>query len=130
MRNSDLAMSPCNNAGVLSIEGPIASSAELRAHVVSRIESGEWAPGARLPSVRQLADRLGLAPNTVAKAYRDLADAGWVHTAGRQGTLVAERFDGNVEARALTLAIDYWQAMRGLGFDLGEATRFLNRAAE
>ncbi|HHV20397.1 MAG TPA: GntR family transcriptional regulator [Propionibacterium sp.] len=114
---------------MLHIEGPIATSEELRAHVVTRIESGEWEPGERLPSVRRLADQLGLAPNTVAKAYRELEAAGWVHTAGRRGTMVAEQFDGNTEVRGLELAIAYLQSMRGLGFTADDAARFVHRAA-
>ncbi len=113
---------------MLTIEGPIASSAELRTHVISRIESGEWAAGERLPSVRRLAEQLGLAPNTVAKAYRELEAAGWVHTAGRQGTLIAARESGDVEARALALAMAYAREMRGLGLTPDAMASFLNRA--
>ncbi|WP_432557710.1 GntR family transcriptional regulator [Granulicoccus sp. GXG6511] len=113
---------------MLHIEGPIGTSEELRAFVVTRIESGAWVPGERLPSVRRLADQLGLAPNTVAKAYRELEAGGWVHTAGRRGTMIAERFDGNAEARGLELALDYLKAMRGLGFDTDDAVLFLHRA--
>lgn len=113
---------------MLNIEGPIATSEELRTLVVTRIEAGDWSPGERLPSVRGLAQSLGLAPNTVAKAYRELEAAGWVHTAGRKGTMIADRGDGNAEARALELAVDFVRAVRGLGFDAAEAAQFVHRA--
>ncbi|WP_425309047.1 GntR family transcriptional regulator [Ammonicoccus fulvus] len=113
---------------MLTIEGPIASSAELLTHVVSRIESGEWMAGDRLPSVRRLAEQLGLAPNTVAKAYRELEAAGWVHTAGRRGTLVASREAGDVEGQALALARAYAREMRGLGLTPEAMVSYLNRA--
>lgn len=118
----------CNNARVLTIEGPIISSAELRTHVVSRIESGEWVTGERLPSVRRLAEQLGLAPNTVAKAYRELEAAGFVRTAGRQGTLIAARESGDVEEQALALAMTYAREMRGLGLTPDAMVSYLNRA--
>lgn len=120
----------CDNDRMLHIEGPIGTSEELRTQVIQQIESGAWAPGERLPSVRGLAAELGLAPNTVAKAYRELEAAGWVHTAGRKGTVVAERLNGNAEARALESAIAYVRAMRGLGLGADDAVRFVRRAAD
>lgn len=47
-------------------------------------------PGDRLPAVRALADALGIAPGTVARAYRELERLGVVVTAGARGTRVAE----------------------------------------
>lgn len=46
------------------------------------IERGTLAPDAPLPTVRQLAGDLGVAPNTVARAYADLQDAGWLVSEG------------------------------------------------
>ena len=53
---------------------------------------GDLAPGTRLPTVRQLAADLGLAANTVARAYRELEADGVIATYGRKGTFV--RSDG------------------------------------
>ena len=47
-------------------------SDQLSAALARRILRGSLAPGARLPTVRALAEELELAPNTVAKAYRAL----------------------------------------------------------
>jgi GntR family transcriptional regulator len=56
-----------------------------------RIESGELAPGRRLPTERQLQEELGVAATTTRRAYRLLADEGWVVTTPGRGTHVAER---------------------------------------
>jgi DNA-binding transcriptional regulator YhcF (GntR family) len=53
------------------------------------IRAGALPVGARLPAIRQLAGDLGLAAGTVARVYRELETAGILHTARRQGTVVA-----------------------------------------
>jgi GntR family transcriptional regulator len=53
------------------------------------IQRGQLAPDALLPTVRQLAGDLDVAPNTVARAYTDLAAQGWIVSEGRRGTRVA-----------------------------------------
>ena len=56
-----------------------------------RIESGELAPGRRLPTERQLQQELGVAATTTRRAYRLLAAEGYVITTPGRGTHVAER---------------------------------------
>ncbi|MDQ2680488.1 MAG: GntR family transcriptional regulator [Candidatus Eremiobacteraeota bacterium] len=53
------------------------------------IERGDLHAGDPLPTVRQLAGDLGVAPNTVARAYADLQEQGWLTSEGRRGTRVA-----------------------------------------
>lgn len=62
-----------------------ATSAELK----SQILDAQLPAGTKLPTVRALADELGLAVNTVAKAYRELEAAGVIETRGRSGSFVA-----------------------------------------
>jgi DNA-binding transcriptional regulator YhcF (GntR family) len=62
---------------------------QVVAQIRAAIERGELAPGAPLPTVRQLADDLGIAPNTVARAYGELQSDGWLVGDGRRGTRVA-----------------------------------------
>jgi GntR family transcriptional regulator len=52
---------------------------------------GELMPGDPLPSVRRLALDLGVHFNTVAQAYRTLAEEGWLHISARGGAEVKER---------------------------------------
>jgi len=61
--------------------------AALRTHLVS----GRIKPGETLPPIRQLAVELGVHFNTVAEAYRMLADQGWLELKRRRGALVLDR---------------------------------------
>lgn len=49
---------------------------------------GGLEPGQLLPPMRELAERLGVNPNTVAAAYRTLRERGVIETAGRRGSRV------------------------------------------
>ena len=62
---------------------------QIRAQLESAIVIGLLLPGTSLPTVRQLAADLDVAPNTVGRAYRALEAAGLVRTDGRRGTSVA-----------------------------------------
>jgi DNA-binding transcriptional regulator YhcF (GntR family) len=66
---------------------------QMRAQVAGLIAGGALPPGMRLPPIRQLAGDLGLAPGTVARAYRELELSGLVVSRGRHGTRVAEAAD-------------------------------------
>jgi DNA-binding transcriptional regulator YhcF (GntR family) len=59
--------------------------------VQEAVATGTLTAGERLPSVRRLADRLDVAPGTVARAYGELERRGVVVTDGARGTRVAER---------------------------------------
>ncbi|MDF2145390.1 GntR family transcriptional regulator [Knoellia sp. p5-6-4] len=62
---------------------------QIRSQLAGLIDSGALAEGERLPTVRSLATDLGVAVNTVARAYRELEADGLVITASRAGTVVA-----------------------------------------
>ncbi len=54
------------------------------------LEVGGLRPGERLPTVRQLASELTIAPNTIVKAYNELQRMGLVESRPGVGTVVAE----------------------------------------
>ncbi len=62
---------------------------QVRAQLAGLIARGGLAEGDRLPTVRALAADLGLAVNTVARAYKELEAEGLVTTRRRAGTIVA-----------------------------------------
>lgn len=102
---------------------------QLRAQLAGRIADGSLAVGTRLPPVRSLATTLGLAANTVARAYRELEGAGLVETAGRAGTRVAAGGD-RVRADLARAATRYAEAARAAGVDADEAFRVVRAALD
>ncbi|KNE78965.1 MULTISPECIES: GntR family transcriptional regulator [Streptomyces] len=93
---------------------------QLRSQVADQARSGRLPAGFRLPTVRALAGQLGLAPNTVAKAYRALEADGVIETRGRNGTFVAAA-GGGAEREAAAAAQVYAQRVRRLGLNRAEA---------
>lgn len=77
---------------------------QLRQQVVAHVVGGALSTGARLPSIRQLANDLGLAGGTVARAYRELESDGVVTTHGRHGTVVAGPPHGTTPSPDLLMA--------------------------
>ncbi len=109
----------------------IPTSEQLRARLATLIERGRLAPGGRLPTVRELAAELGIAPNTVAKAYRALESSGHVVGRGRSGTFVADVLPRRPDAAEALLdeaARAYIARARQLGFDSATARRIVDRA--
>ena len=98
---------------------------QIREQVRSQVESGELAPGTKLPTVRGLAGEVGLAANTVARAYRELEALGIIETRGRAGSVVAGR---GVEQAARRAAHDYTERMHALGIDEDRAVDLVRRA--
>ncbi|MFC1402483.1 MULTISPECIES: GntR family transcriptional regulator [Streptacidiphilus] len=93
---------------------------QVRAQIAELARSGEAPVGTKLPTVRGLAEQLGLAANTVAKAYRELETAGVVQTRGRHGTVIAAAGDASLAAAALA-AEQYAERVRGLGIPVEQA---------
>ncbi len=102
---------------------------QLRAQLAAQVTSGELAAGARLATVRQLAEDLGLAPNTVARAYRELEADGFVETRGRNGTFVSAQGDA-AERAAQDAAREYADRIRKLGLAPEQALGYVTRALE
>lgn len=87
---------------------------QVRARIAEQARSGALPAGYKLPTVRGLAETLGLAANTVAKAYRALEADGVIETRGRNGTFVAAAGDAAARAAAAE-AQAYAERARRLG---------------
>ena len=99
---------------------------QLRTQIIDGVRVGRLEPGSRLPTVREMAGRLGLAVNTVARAYRELEAAGILETRGRFGTFVARADPADVTMAAAANA--YVTAARSLGLDRAAAVRYVEAA--
>lgn len=80
---------------------PIQVGVQLRGQIEYGIATGEIAPGTRLPSVRQLARALAMAPATVSQVYKELQEAGLLTSRQGLGTFVPERLPPSPESEAL-----------------------------
>ncbi|MFF5446582.1 GntR family transcriptional regulator [Streptomyces sp. NPDC012888] len=100
--------------------GSAAPYEQLRAQIAERARSGGLPAGYKLPTVRGLAEELGLAANTVAKAYRALEADGVIETRGRHGTFVAAAGDATAR-EAAAAAQAYAERARRLGLTFDEA---------
>ncbi|MFB7273769.1 GntR family transcriptional regulator [Streptomyces sp. NPDC056244] len=105
---------------VIDPADPTAPYEQLRTQISERARSGALPVGCRLPTVRGLAEDLGLAANTVAKAYRALESDGVIETRGRNGTFVAAAGDA-AEREAASAAQAYAERARRLGLDRAAA---------
>jgi DNA-binding transcriptional MocR family regulator len=80
------------------------TASQIIESVEAAIQRGSLANGEALPTIRTLADALGVNRNTVASAYRHLSDAGIIQGRGRQGSRVA--MPGTSTSRGPTLLHD------------------------
>jgi DNA-binding transcriptional regulator YhcF (GntR family) len=108
---------------------PVPPYEQVRSQIAAQIADGELVPGTRLPTVRQLADDLGLAVNTVARGYRELETAGMVETRGRGGTVVTAGGD-QARERLLAAAQHYAKIVRDIGLSADEALRVVGTALD
>ena len=109
---------------------PVPPFEQIRAGIAELIALGVLTPETPLPSVRQLATDLGLAPGTVQHAYTELRTAGLVCTRSRQRVVVAASpcHTESVGARSrevTTAARRYVEQCRRLGADDAEIRRGL-----
>ncbi|WP_412543640.1 GntR family transcriptional regulator [Longispora sp. K20-0274] len=103
-------------------DGPVPPFEQLRAQILDQVRTGTLPVGTRLPTVRALAEELGIAPNTVARAYRELEHDGVLETRGRNGTFVTA-FGDAAQRRVQEAAAEYAATVRRLGVDPDEALR-------
>lgn len=100
---------------------------QLKQAVLAAANSGEAPVGTRLPPVRTLAAHLGIAANTVARAYRELEQAEVVSTRGRAGTLITAGGD-DTRRRVADAASEYALIVRSAGLSEAEAVSILEAA--
>lgn len=113
----------------LEQESTVPPFEQIRLRILDLAASGELAIGTKLPSVRALAADLGVAANTVARAYRELEQAGVVVTAGRSGTAIATGGDRLAE-KVADAADSFAAVVRELGVPHSQALAIVTAALE
>ena len=101
---------------------------QLVDELTRRIAAGQWAPGAKVGSVRDLASEFGVNPNTVQRALNQLDDSGLTtteRTVGRFVTTDAARIAVHRAHQAEQLVDGLIEALAGLGLDADEAATLL-----
>ena len=115
---------------------PLPVYEQIREQVVRMVAAGILAPGARMPTIRQLASDLKLAKGTVAKAYALLEESKVLETLGQRGSFVLPQAQTKAtvdEAKSDSLADvaeGYVIAAKQLGIDLDSARSELERQWE
>lgn len=116
---------------LLAVDPDVAPFQQIMDQLRSLIERGELRAGDALPTVRQLAGDLDVAPNTVARAYAELQAEGLVTSDGRRGTRVASDVRaGDKPTRARKLHESIVQFLQGLahrGYSESEIAAALRR---
>ncbi|NGM14313.1 GntR family transcriptional regulator [Verrucosispora sp. WMMA2044] len=112
---------------VIDTASPTPPYEQLRAQLARQIQDRSLAVGTRLPTIRRLAGDLGLAINTVARAYRELEEAGLIETRGRAGSFVSAAGE-QARERARRAARDYAEVVTSVGIDPTEAIRIVKAA--
>ncbi|GAA0228841.1 GntR family transcriptional regulator [Cryptosporangium japonicum] len=112
---------------VIDPSSPTPPFEQLRAQLARQIQDRTLAVGTRLPAIRRLAADLGLAVNTVGRAYRELEEAGLIETRGHAGSFVSAAGEQG-RARAQRAASEYAAVITSIGLDAGEALRIVQAA--
>lgn len=96
-----------------------------------RIIVGQYKPGAKIPSVRELAAEAGVNPNTMQKALAELERNGLVMAQRTSGRIVTEDMEMIRETRnkiAQEQVSDFVDKMQKLGFNKEEIIKLLEQA--
>ena len=107
---------------IITMAGSAPAAEQIRDQIRGLIAAGSLAADERLPSVRQLAKDLGVAPGTVAKAYKTLESERYLHTRTGGGTRVSATASATPRT-VVDAARNLADASIRAQIDLEEATR-------
>ncbi len=92
------------------------------------IASGEFPPDSKLLSVREVAVKAGVNPNTVQKSFEQLEQNGLIYSIRGSGWFVgnnAYRAKEQVETLAITKTKAYFDSMSQIGFDTEKVKNYI-----
>lgn len=110
------------------------SSRPIYAQIIEKVSfyivSGQYQPGYKLPSVRDLATQAGVNPNTMQKALSELERENLVHSARTSGRFITEDKDMIEKMReelASTQIKEFLNKMSQMGFDYNKTIALLEK---
>jgi GntR family transcriptional regulator len=119
---------------VLNRMSTIAPYEQISAQIRTLIVANKLYPGQLLPSVRQLARDLNVAPNTVVRAYNELEQERLVVISARRGVIVAEsssiQKEEEKKRQLKQLVADFLIGVKQLGVSLDDVYGEMQRQAE
>ena len=101
---------------------------QLINQVTRKVQNGELPSGKKLPTVRELADQLGIARGTVKHAYEELERKGIITMTRGKGTFIREqaRQESSAKVRAMAAIERLLDEMESLSFSPQEIQMFFN----
>jgi GntR family transcriptional regulator len=107
---------------------------QLMEQIQHALEVGTLVPGDALPSVRELAGELSIAPNTIAKTYNELQRLGLIESRAGKGTVVLGQAEERLRTRQQEALIERLRLVvrdgRELGLDVEELWQQFERAVQ
>ena len=118
----------------INITGDVAVYMQIENEIQFAIACGKLGPGDRIPSVRELSERLDVNPNTVAKSYRDLEVMGYVYTRRGMGIFVKKGVEAkcreNVRRRIIGRLHEVFGEAKATGMTVSEVTEVLKKCQD
>jgi GntR family transcriptional regulator len=109
---------------------------QLRDRIVTGLYFGNWQPGERLPSIRDIADAESVDRKTAAAAYHRLEEEGLVEVKARSGVFLRDERRGNGQGRGGPLERlqtrwlkNTYDGARALGLDTDTVLRLFGAVA-
>ena len=88
---------------LISLQGKESIYEQIKSQIEKFINNGILSPGDKLPSVRSLANELGINPNTVMKAYQELEKNGYIYTLNKKGVFVSKDLGADKRKDAMNM---------------------------
>ncbi|MCL2827695.1 MAG: GntR family transcriptional regulator [Oscillospiraceae bacterium] len=107
--------------------------AQLVEVIQLKILSGEYEPGGKLPSIRDLAAEAAVNPNTLQRAFSELEQKGLVHTQRTAGRFISEdqdRIESLRQQYAKQAVQGFYGRMQSLGYSTGEIVTLVTERME
>lgn len=102
---------------------------QIQLHIIA----GIYAPGAKLPSVRELAAEASVNPNTMQKALSELERSNLIYsqrTTGRYVTEDVSMINEVKESLAKEQILEFFKRMKELGFKPEETLKLVEKSME